>query len=582
MKAEGRRPRILICDAIADRGVELLKQHGRVDILTGLKPDELLNMIDRYDAIVVQSQTRITAAIINQGHNLKVIGQAGSGLDNIDVIAANGRGIKVVNCPDANTRAVAEHTMALLLGLARQLPRADLTMKAGKWKKNKLLGTGLFGKTLGIIGFGRIGREVAKRAQGFGMKILVNQSRPTPELNLEGQIEPVDLIELLHDSDFVTLHVPAKAETFHLIGAKELAVMKPTAYLLNTARGSVIDENDLLDALNNSVIAGAALDVFAKEPAINSALAQHERVIASPHIGASTEDAQNLAAETVARQIIDIIQDVPVENSLSLKVVPAERVYLHENTDERRVTDLARRLTEDGILSNPPVVVESDDHYVVLDGATRVTAFKTLRIPHVIVQLVSPQAGVNLQTWFHAIRNIDPAQLLKVLDEIPEISVRSTDSQHVLNEMFDYGGICHIRTVDDRFFLVCPAPEVNHLQALNRLTETYIDASHVSRTLDDDIASLREEYPDFSALVIFPKYTVEQILQIAAAGQAVPAGITRFIIPGRVLRINMDLEFLKSDASLLEKNMRLRQFVNDKLGKGEVRYYAEPVYLLDE
>ncbi|HMQ54763.1 MAG TPA: NAD(P)-dependent oxidoreductase [Anaerolineae bacterium] len=583
MNSNQRRPRVLICDRIADSGIELLAEHADVDVQTGLKPEELLKVVGDYQAVVVRSATKITASIIERAYSLKVIGRAGSGLDNIDVEAAKQRNIKVVNCPDANTRAVAEHTLALMLALARHLPEADAGLKEGRWEKNKLMGTGLYGKTLGIIGFGRIGREVAIRAQAFGMQVLVNQRRPTPELNLEAKVDTVDLNDLLRRSDFVTLHVPARSDTENLIAAAQLALMKPTAYLLNTARGTVVNETDLLEALNRGQLAGAALDVFAQEPATHNALAQHPRVIATPHVAASTEDAQVLAAEMVAKQIIDVLEAVPVDNPLALRVVPTERVVPHENTDPRRVARLVKRLSEDGILANPPVVAEFEDKYVVLDGATRVKALKELGVPQLVVQVVSPQAAdLELGTWFHAVRELEPGELLTLLAGVAEISLRQSDRQRILNEMVEYGGLCYLHTIDDEVYLIAPAPGVNHLQALNKLTQAYIEASHVTRTLEGRLDYLRTEFPDMAALVIFPEYTVEQVLQITRAGHVVPAGITRFIIPDRVLRINLPLDFLRSDQSLLEKNTWLRRFVLDKLGTSEARYYAEPVYLMDE
>lgn len=584
MISDNPRPRVLICDKIADTGIEMLQEHADVDVKTALSPQELQDIIGDYEAVVVRSATKINAAAIARGKRLKVIGRAGAGLDNIDVVAAQEKGIKVVNCPDANTRAVAEHTLALILGLARRLPRADLSMKEGKWEKSKLMGTGLVGKTLGIIGFGRIGREVAIRAHAFGMRVLVNQRRPTPELNLEAKVEAVDLVDLLKQSDFVTLHVPAKPETERLISLEQLALMKPTAYLINTARGSVVDEADLLEALNKGLIAGAALDVFAQEPAINSALAQHERVLATPHIAASTEDAQVTAALNVAQQIIDVFKEgaQPFDIPLSLRVVPSEKVLPHESVDPRRVSRLALRLGNEGMLSNPPVVVKTEENYVVLDGATRVTALKQLNYPHIIVQIVEPKGGLGLHTWFHAIRQIAPDTLVKMLDDLPEITMRESNSKKVLDEMFEFGGLCYLHTVDDKVFLVQATSGVNHLSALNKLTEAYINAGHITRTLEADIAKLKREYADLSALVVFPEYTVEQVLQIARAGRVLPAGITRFVIPGRVLRLNANLSILNSTKSLAEKNEWLREFVVNKLTNNEVRYYEEPVYLLDE
>lgn len=584
MTSQAQQPRVLIADSISEAGIDMLRAHAEVDVKTDLSKEELLQVIGQYDAVVVRSATKIRADAIAVADRLKVIGRAGAGLDNIDVVAAQERGIKVVNAPDANTRAVAEHTMALILALARHLPLADHSMKEGRWEKNKLMGMSLVGKTLGIVGFGRIGREVAIRAQAFGMRVIVNQRRPTAELNLEAKVEAVDLNELLKQSDFVSLHVPARPETEGMIGMARLALMKPTAYLVNTARGTVVDENDLLEALNTGLIAGAALDVFAREPAVNSELAQHDRVIATPHIAASTEDAQQLAAVTVVQQIIDVIKEArdEVKNPLSLRVVPLDKVIPHENTDPRRVERLASRLAKDNLLANPPIVVDAGDHYVVLDGATRVKALQQLGYPHIIVQVASVQNGLSLHSWYHAVRHIAPEELLAILRKVDEITLVETDVQRVLEVMLESGGICYFHLVDGRVFVAQAAPGINHLNALNTLTHEYITASRVTRTLHQDMETLQNEYPDIAALIVFPEHTVEQVLQIARAGRVLPAGITRFIIPGRVLRMNASLDKLKSDDSLTEKNRWLYDLVIEKLGESQVRYYQEPVYLLDE
>lgn len=582
MKSESRRPRVLVCDAIASVGIEMLRDHAEVEVKTGLKLEELLAVIGDYEAVVTRSATQITAEVIEHGLRLKVIGRAGAGLDNIDVVAAQNREIKVVNCPDANTLAVAEHTMALLLALARGLPRADLSLKKGQWEKSKFMGTGLAGKTLGIIGFGRIGREVAARAQAFGMKVIVNQRRPTPELNLEAGVESVDLLDLLKKADFVTLHVPSKAETKNLIGAEQLAVMKPSAYLINTARGTVVDEAALLAALNENRLAGAALDVFAEEPAINNVLAQHERVIATPHIAASTEDAQRAAAVTVAEKIIELIREVRSENLLGLQVVPLDKVFPHEQVDQRRVEKLVRRFEVEGRLANPPVVAQAGDRYVVLDGATRTAALKELGYPHMVVQVAAAREQLGLRTWLHAIRQTKPAHLIKLLNSLPAISLIESGKGKVLDEMVEFGGLCHLETVEGKLFLIQPKQGVNRLDALNQLTDAYISAYQVTRTLNNNISSLHHEFSDLTALVVFPEFTVDQVLQIAQMGHVLPAGITRFIIPGRVLRLNAELRHLKSDQSLSQKNEWLHQLLMDKLDKGKIRYYQEPVYLLDE
>lgn len=578
-----RRARVLICDLIAEAGITLLAEQFEVDIKIGLSEDQLLAIIPDYEAVVVRSATKITAEVIEYGLNLRIIARAGSGLDNVDITAARERGIEVVNSPDANTLAVAEHTMALLLALARRLPLADHTLKEGRWEKKSLIGTGLSGKTLGIVGYGRIGNEVAIRARAFGMHLLVNQRRPTPQLHLAGDMEVVDLLELLRRSDFITLHVPLTDETRDMISSTQLSLMKPTAFLINTARGGIIDESALLIALDNNEIAGAALDVFVQEPADPSALIQHPRLIATPHIGASTEDAQQAAAVTIAGAIIDLLQQVEVEPVLPLRVVALDRVLCHEDVDPRRVEQLASRIEAEGILRNPPIVTEVDDIYLVLDGASRTTSLRHLGFNHIIVQITSPEEGLALRAWYHVIRQIDGAGLIRRLDELPEVTLKPAEAGRAEEVMFEYGGLCQIKTVDDGDYVAYAAPGANRLDALHRLTSTYIQAAMVHRTMRDDIISLQHEYRDMAALVLFPEYTVSQVIQATISGERkFPAGITRFLVPGRVMRLNADLDLLKGTGSLAEKNRWLHELLVEKQIEGRIRFYGEPVYLLDD
>src|SRR5690606_4300916 len=391
-----RRSRILVCDPLADEGLEILSEHFDVDVRTGLTEDEQASIIGDYEAVVVRSATKITARLIDRAERLRIIARAGAGLDTIDVSAAVDRGIEVINAPDANTLAVAELTVGLLVALARNITRGDAALKEGRWIKKELMGTGLAGKTLGIIGFGRIGQAVAARARAFGMRIITNQHRPTPELYLEAGVEPGDLYDLLAEADFVTLHVPARPETEKLIGAAELAAMKPTAYLVNTSRGSVIDEEALLRALDEGTIAGAALDVFVEEPASDNPLARHPKVIATPHIGASTEDAQAEAARNIAEQLVERLAGQAAKSILPVRFVDLDRVVPHEATDPRRAEKLASRLEEERLIRNPPVVAAIGDRYVVLDGATRTDALRRLGSRHAVVQDVSVEDVLTL------------------------------------------------------------------------------------------------------------------------------------------------------------------------------------------
>ena len=583
---ENSRPNVLICDPIHPAGVELLRQKANVDVAEkALSEEELIQRIGNYHAVIVRSRTHITANVIHNAHHLRVIARAGAGLDTIDVDAAQSHGIEVVNAPGANTLAVAEHTFGLMLALARKIVQADQSLKAGRWEKSKLLGTGLAGKTLGIIGFGRIGRQVARRAKAFDMQVVVNQPRLTPELALELGVEKVDLPELLERADFVTLHVPMRPANVGLIGEEELSMMKPSAYLINTARGGIVDEDALLHALEEGRIAGAGLDVFQGEPHVKPELVRHPRVVATPHIGASTEDAQRKAALTVAEQVLAILERTGSSETLSLKVVPIQDVIPHESIDPKRVAGLAARLQDDGYLVNPPVVAKWGQQYVVLDGATRLTAFKQMGFPHIIVQLVDFHHNeVQLHTWYHAVRGGAPQELLDVLAQVPGLKMTSMPVESLERALQEGHGLAYLLTRDGQGYLLEKAEDAegDWIDVLNQLVDAYTHWGHVDRTLTTDVAALKAQYPDFVGLVVFPQFSPDQVLEIAGRGHTMPAGITRFVIPGRVLRLNAPLQKLASPEPLAAKSAWLDRFVQQKLSHRRVRYYQEPVILLDE
>jgi D-3-phosphoglycerate dehydrogenase len=299
--------RVLIADPIHEDGIKLLQGFAEVDVKIGLKPVELTRCIDKYDVLVVRSATRVTREIINAGEKLKIIARAGAGLDNIDVNAAEARNIKVLNTPEAPTIAVAELVLGLMLAWVRQLPRADASVKQGKWEKTKLVGSELRGKTLGIVGTGRIGRAVGHKAKAFLMNLLVYDIVQNAEFAERTGARYVDLNKLLRESDFITLHVPLTDETRHMIGKQELKLMKPTAVLINTSRGEVVDEAALVEALERGRIAGACLDVYEREPPKDSRLLKLPNVLLTPHIGASTFEAQREAALLIARRIKEAV-----------------------------------------------------------------------------------------------------------------------------------------------------------------------------------------------------------------------------------------------------------------------------------
>ena len=316
--------KVLIADKLAEEGVKILHPHADVDVKTGLKPEELIAIIDDYDALIVRSQTKVTADVIRAGKKLQVIARAGVGVDNVDIDEATQHGIIVVNAPTGNTISAAEHTIALMLALARNIPQAHTVLRGGVWKRSEFMGTEVRNKTLGILGLGNVGSEVAKRARGLQMKLIGHDPFISVEHARHLQVELVPIKQLLKESDFITLHMPLTAQTKGMIGAKELAMVKPTVRIINTARGGLIDDEALAKAIKEKRVAGAAIDVFPTEPCTQSILFEDESIIVTPHLGASTTEAQAMAATDVAEQVVDILQGKPPRYPVNAPFIPSE------------------------------------------------------------------------------------------------------------------------------------------------------------------------------------------------------------------------------------------------------------------
>ncbi|MFC1927667.1 phosphoglycerate dehydrogenase [Chloroflexota bacterium] len=299
--------KILIADPIAEEGIQFLRSHAQVDVKTRLELEQLEAIIGDYDALIVRSQTKVGAEVIQSGKKLKVIGRAGVGIDNIDVDAATRNGIVVVNAPTGNIIAAAEHTIALMLALARNVPQANSHLKSGRWRRDQFVGTEIRNKTLGIIGLGNVGSEVAKRVQAFEMRVIAHDPFVSEDYAHNLKVDLVSMDQLLKESDFITLHVPLTATTNRLIGGRELAQLKPTARIINCARGGVIDEDALLEAIKAGKMAGAAFDVFDHEPLTDSPLFREDKIIVTPHLGASTVEAQTSVARDVATEVLAVL-----------------------------------------------------------------------------------------------------------------------------------------------------------------------------------------------------------------------------------------------------------------------------------
>jgi D-3-phosphoglycerate dehydrogenase len=296
--------RVLVTEKIADGGLQRLRDAGHeVDVQEGLSPDELLSAIVGAHALIIRSATQVTAEVLAAGTDLIAVGRAGIGLDNVDVAAATERGVMVVNAPQSNTLSAAEHTMALLLAQARNVPQASAALKEGRWERSKWTGVELSDKTLGIIGLGRIGKLVAQRALAFGMKLVAYDPFVSEDRARQLSVELLPLDDLIARSDFITLHLAKTPETAGLIGAELLKKAKPSLRVINVARGGIIDEAALADAIREGRVAGAGIDVFAKEPCTDSPLFELDSVVVTPHLGASTEEAQDKAGDTIADMV---------------------------------------------------------------------------------------------------------------------------------------------------------------------------------------------------------------------------------------------------------------------------------------
>ena len=322
--------RVLVSDPLAEEGLGILKKAFDVDVRTDLKEDELCSIIGDYDALLVRSGTDVTAKVIEAAKRLRFIGRAGAGVDNIDTDAATRKGIIVANAPEGNTLAATEHTMAMMLSLARNIPQATASLKKKEWKRSKFMGVELNDKVLGIVGFGRIGRELAKRANALEMRCVAYDPFISKERAAQLGVEMMSVEDLFKIADIISVHTPLIKETKHLVNAKSIATMKDGVRIINCARGGIIDEKALYDAIKSGKVAGAALDVFETEPPLESPLLTLDQVIVTPHLGASTVEAQQNVAISVARQCIEVLNGGAAKYVVNAPMVHPEQAEVLE------------------------------------------------------------------------------------------------------------------------------------------------------------------------------------------------------------------------------------------------------------
>lgn len=350
--------KVLIADPIAADGIDILKAQAEVDVRTGMMPEELIKAIEPYHGLVVRSETRVTAAVFAAARNLQVVGRAGVGVDNIDLQAATQAGVVVVNAPLGNTISAAEHTIGLMLALARHIPDADASLRGGEWKRSKFVGVELRGKTLGVIGLGQVGSEVARRAKGLDMEVLAYDPFVSPDRAHQlGLTLAPTLEEVIRRADFLTLHTVLTPQTRHLIGAEQLRLAKPSLRIINTARGDLIDNDALADAIDEGRIAGAALDVFPVEPPdMDARWLHHPLITVTPHLGASTAEAQERVAVDVAKQVLAVLRGEPAQYAVNAPMIAAETMSFIQPyiPVAEKVASLATQLSQ-GQLGNVEV-----------------------------------------------------------------------------------------------------------------------------------------------------------------------------------------------------------------------------------
>ena len=340
--------KVLITDPIAQEGIDLLSREVEVEVRLRPSPEELLELIRSSEAIIVRSETKVTGQVIEAGERLQVIGRAGMGVDNIDLEIATQRGVVVVNAPTGNTISAAEHTIALMLALPRQLPEAHASLRAGRWERQRFIGVELRGKTLGLIGLGQVGSEVARRVRGMEMRVIAHDPYVSPDRAQGLGVELVPQDELLRQADYISLHVGLTPATRDLLGEEQLRMAKPGVRIINTARGELIDDGALLRAIDDGRVAGAAIDVFREEPPGESPLLTHDRIIVTPHLGALTAEAQERVAVDVAEQVLAVLRGEPALYAVNAPLVSAETMEVLRPFLEvaERTASLATQLCE--------------------------------------------------------------------------------------------------------------------------------------------------------------------------------------------------------------------------------------------
>jgi L-serine kinase (ATP) / ParB family transcriptional regulator, heme-responsive regulator len=559
--------RVLITVPFHKAGLQLLASQAAIDYRPKMPTSDVQEIICNYQAWIAAGESHGVANIIAGVNQLKVVGISGRIPHNIDVDEARKRGIEIVRVFDRFTLAGAEQAMRLILTLAHDDG-----------------GDGLAGKGLGIISIGNVWTEVARRAWAFSMNVFVHKpDLKMANLRLGYGTRSSTLERMFRKADYICLVPPRGGGGLPLITINELNLCRPTSYLINIGDPSSVDLPALRDALDARKLAGAGL---ALPPNWEGEwpIAPHPRIRVIHMQETHRDDKERERALALAEKVIDKLRRPNSGTSeLSLRVVATEDVQPHEFFNPDRVDRLAKFLQTADYLAHPPVVVEWEKKYVVLDGATRTQAFRKLGYPSIVVQVVSPQDGnLELRAWHHAVTGIESETLMECLSKNDSYYLKEVDPGDMQQQLDLGDAVAAVDIPDGDNYLVCPREEIDSIDAMNALVADYTKIGRIVRTLHTNSAIVQEDEEDIAGLVIFPNLTLASVLRAASIGQLLPAGITRFVIPGRVLRIVADMDVLRSDRTISEKNDYLKDLIDSRMANKRVRYYQEPVLLLDD
>lgn len=553
------KPHLLILTPLPDALLHRLAARAHLHTHLDLTPDALRPLLPDAHALIVAPTTPLPDDLLDLAVQLQTIAILGPAHPTLRPADALRHGVELIPTHDPTAGLAAEHVFRNLLALNQPLS----------------------GATLGIIGFGSIGAEVARRALAFDMHVIANQPRPTLQLALAENVEQADLLDLLPRADFLTVHVSDRPDTRPLLTAQHLAALKPGAHLLNFSHPTALDLAALPPLLTSQRIASLALLPHPAQP-LPADLATLPTIRTLDLTTAPDNGEFHLAANLVER-LLPTLRHIQPGNQLQLHVAPLERVHPHEQFDPERVTALAARIANHEFLTNPPLCIQSDGHYIVLDGATRTTAFKQLGFPHVIVQVVDlHHPDLSLSSWHHALTGISTPQLLNALYRLPGLTLEKSTAAVAQSAFADGHAPFILAAPPDDWYLPRLDPAADLLDLLNAVVAAYtrLENCTIVRTLATTPAEVH--LPQFAALVCFAPFTIPQVVAAGISGRLLPAGVTRFLVPGRVLRLNAELRHLRSDEPIARKQAWLDKYVAAKFHHRQIRYYQEPVYLLDE